>query len=150
MLCGKIDYKQLEIYQLAHQFVLHTYKLCETFPERESTNLTSQLCRAATCLPLNIAEGSGASSYRMFFNYLVYCYRSCLEVEAALRLCKDLGYITEQVHSEIVGLLDTLIRKLYRYLQHIEAAVDRREAKRNGWFFQQHQQIAQDAAKRVI
>ncbi len=148
MLCGKINFRELEIYQLAHEFVLHTYKLCSTFPADESNNLTSQLRRAATCLPLNIAEGSGAGSFRIFLNYCIFCYRSCLETEAALRLCKDLGYITAIQHDEISEKLDKFIRKLYRYMQYLEEKAGNRKLDRSAYYRQNSSQVAEDVAKR--
>lgn len=93
---SKRNFRKLELYNLAHQLVLDTYALVKDFPENENNNLTSQFRRAATCLPLNIAEGSGAGSDRIYLNYLVFCYRSCLETEACLRLAVDLKYISKE------------------------------------------------------
>ena len=126
MLCGKIDYKVLEIYQLAHRFVLQVYELCAAFPQDESNNLASQIKRAAVSLPLNIAEGSGCCSFRSFLNFLSFSYRSCLEIEAALRLCKDLRYITDQQHKETWEHWNLLVRKIYRYMEYIQGQVDKR------------------------
>jgi four helix bundle protein len=146
MLCGKLNYKELEIYQLAHDFTLHIYAVCTLLPAHELNNLTSQLRRAATCLPLNIAEGSGSASYRALFNYLIFCYRSCLETEAALRLCKDLGYISAEQHQVTHAKMDLFIRKLYRYMQYVETKTDRRG---QGPFYGQGRQgITADMARR--
>ncbi len=137
MLAGKIDYKKLEIYELAHQFVLHIYKLCSSFPQDESNNITSQLRRATTSLPLNIAEGSGAGSFKVFLNYLTFCYRSSLEVESILRISKDLNYITELQHKETLENLDKFIRKLYRYMQYLEEKIGEKDLKRSDYYRQQ-------------
>src|SRR3989344_6057040 len=109
-----VDYKKLNIYHDAHSFVLDTYELVKSFPSFEDNNLTSQLRRAATCLLLNIAEGSGARSNKIFLNYCIFCYRSCLETQAALALARDLNYITEQQYTIHFEKLNCLIRKLYR------------------------------------
>src|SRR3989338_4085940 len=115
-----VNYKKIEIWNLSYEFVLKVYAEVQNFPREESNNITSQLRRAATCLPLNIAEGSGAGSFRIFLNYCIFCYRSCLESEAALRLCKDLGYITEMQFNDTFEKLDKFIRKLYKYMQYLE------------------------------
>ena len=122
-----VDYKKLEIYHLAHNFVLVIYELCKTFPKYEDNNLTSQLRRAATCLPLNIAEGSGARSNKIFLNYLIFCYRSCNETEAALKLAIDLKYITKEEYEKINEDLDKFFRKLYRYMEYIESQCNDRK-----------------------
>lgn len=132
-----IDYKKLEIYDLAHELVLKTYELLDSFPDFESNNLVSQLRRAITCLPLNIAEGSGARSYKIFLNYLVFCYRSCLESESALRLSRDLKYIGQKQFEDHFEMLDLFIRKLYRYMEYLESRCGDR--KRDKSYFYRHE-----------
>ncbi|HLC32741.1 MAG TPA: four helix bundle protein [Candidatus Nanoarchaeia archaeon] len=129
-----INYPNLEIYHLAHQFVLETYKLVQLFPSFEDNNLTSQLRRAATCLPLNIAEGSGARSNKIFLNYCIFCYRSCLETQAALALARDLNYITKEQHDSHAAKLDTFIRKLYKYMQYLEGTIGNRKEDKTMWY----------------
>src|SRR3989344_9429341 len=125
-----VDYKKLNIYHDAHSFVLDTYELVKSFPSFEDNNLTSQLRRAATCLLLNIAEGSGARSNKIFLNYCIFCYRSCLETQAALALAKDLKYITKEQHDTHFAKLDLFIRKLSKYMQYLEGTIgDRKEDK---------------------
>jgi four helix bundle protein len=126
MLCGRIDYKCLEIYQLAHEYVLFLYPLCDSFPQHESNNLASQLRRAVVSLPLNIAEGSGCMSHRSFLNFLSFAYRSLLEIEATLRLCRELKYLSEEQHKTAWTRFNLLIRKLYRYMECIQAKADAR------------------------
>lgn len=147
MLAGKINYKKLEIYELSHQFVLHIYKICSSFPVYESNNITSQLRRASTCLPLNISEGSGAGSFKVFLNYLTFCYRSSLEVESILRLCRDLNYVNEVSHKETIELLDKFIRKLYRYMQYLEEKIGERELKRSSYYRQQTYELKNNENK---
>ncbi len=130
MLCGKFNFKHLEIYHLAHDFVLHSYFLCESFPDSESNNFVSQLKRAATSVPLNIAEGSGCGSFRAFFNFLSFSYRSCLEIDAILALCRDLKYFSDKQYFLSYEKLNCLTRKLYRYMEYIENQADKRSGYR--------------------
>jgi len=129
-----IDYRSLEIYHAAHQFVLDTYALVKSFPQHEDNNITSQLRRAATCLPLNIAEGSGARSNKIFLNYLIFCYRSCLETQAALNLARDLKYVTDEQHAIHYQKLDSFIRRLYRYMQYLEGKIGNRKEDKTMWY----------------
>jgi len=130
MLCGKTNYKTLKVYDDAHAFVLHIYALTKDFPADESKNLVSQLRRAATSLPLNIAEGSGCLSFRSYLNFVCFAYRSCLEIEAALKLCKDLKYIDEHQHADTVAKLDPVIRQIYGYMKYLERKADERKYRR--------------------
>jgi four helix bundle protein len=50
-------FRDLEVWKLAHQFVLSIYKLTEGLPKHEMFGLTSRLRRAAVSVPANIAEG---------------------------------------------------------------------------------------------
>jgi four helix bundle protein len=136
MLCGKLDHHKLEIYEIAHQFVLHVYKnVCASFPNDEANNLTSQIKRAAVSLPLNIAEATGCMSFRACLNFLSFSFRSCKELEAALRLCRDLGYVNDSQYLDLdtCERLDRLVRKLFKYMEYISAQAD----KRNGYRQQQ-------------
>src|SRR3989344_5521321 len=90
------QYQKLEVWKSAYNFVFNIYNAVEKFPPYEDNNITSQLRRAATCLPLNIAEGSGARSPKIFLNYLIFAYRSSREIEALLMLSKALAYMTEK------------------------------------------------------
>jgi len=137
-----INFRELEIYGLAKELVLSTYSLLEEFPEYEGNNLTSQLRRAVTCLPLNIAEGSGSKSYKIFLNYLIFCYRSCLECESALELSLELGYITRSQHSQLFERLDKFIRKLWRYMEYLESRTGDR--KRDKSYYYRHQKYRAD------
>src|SRR5882672_4315487 len=50
-------FKDLIVWQKAHQFVLSVYKYAIKFPKEETYCLTSQFRRAATSIAANIAEG---------------------------------------------------------------------------------------------
>jgi four helix bundle protein len=59
-------------------------------PDTERYNLTSQLRKAATSVPLNIAEGAGCATNGDFGRFLSYAYRSLKEVVTCLELCQRL------------------------------------------------------------
>jgi len=145
----KRNYNSLEIYHLAHQFVLDTYDLIKDFPECENNNLASQFRRAATCLPLNIAEGSGANSNKIFLNFLIFCYRSCLETEACLRLSFDLKYIPKEKFDAHFEKLDKFIRKLYCYMQYLKKQTGNRKYDKSYYYRQQKYYADSNIKKRA-
>ncbi len=53
---------ELIVWQRAMEFVTRVYTLTRDFPHYEQFGLTNQLRRAATSIPLNIAEGAGSDS----------------------------------------------------------------------------------------
>ena len=84
------DYHQLDIWTRAMDYAVAVYKFAASLPEQEKYNLASQLRRAVTSAPLNIAEGCGAASSAEFSRFLGYAYRSLKEVVTALELCERL------------------------------------------------------------
>lgn len=50
-------FKDLIVWQKAHQFVLAVYRLTTEFPKAEIYGLTQQFRRAAVSIPANISEG---------------------------------------------------------------------------------------------
>ena len=84
------DYHQLEIWNRAMDYAVAVYKFVTTLPEQEKYNLSSQLRRAVTSAPLNIAEGCGTASNTEFSRFLGIVYRSLKEAVTALELCERL------------------------------------------------------------
>ena len=84
------DYHQLDIWNRAMDYTVAVYQFVASLPEQEKYNLTSQLRRAATSAPLNIAEGCGAASNSEFSRFLGFAYRSLKEAVTALELCQRL------------------------------------------------------------
>jgi four helix bundle protein len=84
------DYHQLDIWHRAMDYAVAVYEFVATLPEQEKYNLASQLRRAVTSAPLNIAEGCGAASSIEFGRFLGFAYRSLKEEVTALELCQRL------------------------------------------------------------
>jgi four helix bundle protein len=53
------DYKKYNVWELGHEFTLEIYKITQTFLKDENFGLTSQMRRASSSIPANIAEGCG-------------------------------------------------------------------------------------------
>ena len=50
-------FRDLLVWQKAHQFVLGVYSFTAAFPKQETYGLSLQMRRAAVSIPANIAEG---------------------------------------------------------------------------------------------
>lgn len=55
-------FKQLDVHQLALDYIDRIYAVADKLPRNEASNLSSQITRAATSIALNIAEGSTGQS----------------------------------------------------------------------------------------
>jgi four helix bundle protein len=65
----KFNFENLRVYQDALDFSKQVYKSSRKFPKDEIFGLMSQFWRAASSIPLNIAEGSGLTKTE-FKNFL--------------------------------------------------------------------------------
>jgi four helix bundle protein len=114
------NFKKLEVWELGYNLSLDFYKITEKFPEHEVNNLISQIRRASTSVPLNIAEGCSRHTKNSFLQFLRYAYGSCKELEVLLMLSRDLKYIDLDIYSEMNSELDKLSRKLYVFIEKID------------------------------
>ena len=94
--------------------------MTERFPKEEIYGLTSQIRRAATSIPLNIAEGyAKRESQAEFKRYLTMALGSSDEMQVLLNFVKDLGYVDAQTHEkaretykEIAKMLNKMVNSI--------------------------------------
>ncbi len=86
------SFRDLVVWQKAHQFVLAVYRLTESFPDREKFGLSHQMRRAAVSIAANIAEGFGKRSPAEKARFLNIAEGSLEECRYYLILTQDLGY----------------------------------------------------------
>ncbi len=114
------DYKKLDVFRLGYLLTLKLYKLTENFPEHERQNLFSQIRRASTSIPLNIAEGSSRFTKKGYLQFLGYAYGSIRELQVLLDLSKDLKYVSFENHLDCYEDIDKLSRKLFMFIKKVE------------------------------
>ncbi|HTN21009.1 MAG TPA: four helix bundle protein [Pelobium sp.] len=113
------DYKELQVWKKSHQFTLEIYKITKSFPKEEIFALVSQLRRASSSIPTNIAEGCGRFTQKDFASFLQISLGSSQEAEYLIFLSKELNYINETEFvllnksiGEIKAMLISLIKKV--------------------------------------
>ena len=79
----RFDHERLDVYRLALEFVAIANDLVESFPHGRAY-LPDQLQRAATSVPLNVAEGAGEHSKRDKARFYRMARRSATECAAIL------------------------------------------------------------------
>lgn len=113
------DYKKLIVWQRAHQLVLSVYRVTRDFPREERFNLTSQIRRAATSIPTNIAEGCGKFTQRDFAKFLQDAFGSVQEVEYLTFLSFELAYFKKETYSRVDKDVNEIKAMLIKLLQKI-------------------------------
>ncbi len=113
------DFRELKVWEKAHQLTLDIYKTSAAFPREELYTLTSQIRRAASSIPTNIAEGCGRGRDDDFRRFLQIAMGSASELEYHLLLARDLQYLTEADYQrlqidtiEVKRMLAALIVKI--------------------------------------
>jgi four helix bundle protein len=85
-------FRDLVVWQKAHAYVLAIYKFTEAFPKQETYGLSSQMRRAATSIPANIAEGFRKRGKPDKARFMNTAEGSIEESRNYLLLAHDLGY----------------------------------------------------------
>lgn len=113
------NYKDLKVWQKAHQLTLAVYKESKGFPKDELYSLTSQLQRSTSSIPANIAEGCGKNTQLDLARFLNIALGSANESEYFILLSKDLNYLSianyevlSDLVNEVKAMLISLISKV--------------------------------------
>jgi four helix bundle protein len=113
------SHHDLKVWQLGMDIAEQVYALTRQFPREELYGLTSQLRRAASSVPANIAEGNGRSSTKDYLRFLSIVVGSLCEVETFLLLAVRLGYLTKSAVEPMLAMLaeeGRMLRGLQRSL----------------------------------
>ncbi len=88
-------FKNLEVWQLALEYIDLIYAIAKQLPRTEDFNLKSQITRAATSIALNIAEGSTGQSDAEQGRFIGMAIRSLVETVACQHLINRRGYLKD-------------------------------------------------------
>jgi four helix bundle protein len=106
-------YSKLEVWRRSHELVLTLYRCTDSFPFTERYGLTTQLRRAASSVPTNIAEGSKRAIPSDYAHFLNIAEGSLSETEYLLLLSRDLGYIPQDAATGCLAEVSELLRMLH-------------------------------------
>lgn len=111
----QFDHEKLDVYQRAIQFVAWSTDLLNELPKVKAVH--SQLDRAATSIPLNLAEGNGKYTAPDRCRYFDIARGSGLECAACLDVLAAKGLASEEsvklgksMLGDIVSMIIGLIR----------------------------------------
>jgi len=110
------SFRDLIVWQKAHQFVLAVYPFTAAFPRQETYGLSMQLRRAAVSIPANIAEGfrrRGKADKARFMNIAEGSIEEC---RYYLILAQDLDYGNTE---DLTATLEEVSRLLNAYASAI-------------------------------
>ncbi len=114
------DFRELKVWEKAHQLTLEIYRMTAGFPKEEQFGLTSQIRRAASSIGLNIAEGCGRGSDADFKRFLYIAFGSACEVDYCNQLALDLRCISDDKHFELQIKIEEIKKMLSALIERLE------------------------------
>jgi four helix bundle protein len=114
------NFRQLQVWQKAHQLTLAVYRITKSFPRDELYGLTAQLRRSSSSIPANLAEGCGRSSDAEFSRFCWIAMGSASELDYHLLLASDLAMIKATDHTALAAQLDEVKAMLSGLLQKLK------------------------------
>ena len=113
------DFRQLKVWQRAHELTVAIYHVTAAFPRDEIYGLVSQMRRASCSIASNIAEGCGREGDAELSHFCVMARGSASELEYQILLAYHLKMLPatpyEQLTQqavEIKRMLTVLVQKL--------------------------------------
>ena len=97
-----LSYRDLEVWRKGLDLAVRVYRATDDFPRAEVFGLTSQLRRAATSIPSNVAEGKavGGLSYP---RHLRIAHGSEAELQTQIELAKRLKFFNDDVANVLLA-----------------------------------------------
>jgi len=99
-------FKELIVWQKAHQLTLEIYNVTKNFTKFENLALANQMRRCAISIPSNIAEGFNRKSLKYSLRFYVIANSSLEELKYQILLAKDLNYINEEIYNKLMNLAE--------------------------------------------
>jgi four helix bundle protein len=109
---ARLNHKDLILWQKSMNLAVRVYNLSHRLPRNETFGLVSQIRRAGSSIPSNIAEGSARKSTREFVHFLHIARGSMAELETHLMLAQRIGYLTADEVAETQTAMDEVGRIL--------------------------------------
>ena len=95
-----LPYRQLVVWQKAHELAMDVLKLAETSPLRRRFYFRDQMCDAAMSIPANIAEGNGRSTPADYASFVDRARGSLFELDEWLLAARDNGWLEPALYEQ--------------------------------------------------
>jgi four helix bundle protein len=106
-------HRSLDVWKKSMLLAKDIYETTAGFPKTESYGLTSQMRRAATSIPSNIAEGAGRKGVKEFTQFIYIAQGSASELDTQIELSVMVGYLDEKKAQLLTDRLMNVTKMLY-------------------------------------
>jgi four helix bundle protein len=114
-------FEDIQAWQKARKVTAEIYRHSGNGDFGRDFDLRSQLRRSATSILANIAEGQGRRTDKDFAHFLNIAIGSVAETKSHMYLALDLGYVSEEIFTDIYEKLDEIGRMVFSLSTHLRA-----------------------------
>ena len=114
------SYRDLLVWQAGVELAAACYQATKTFPRDELYGMTSQIRRASTSIPANIAEGHGRDSSGHYVQFLKVAQGSVKELETHILVSQRVGLLDVEGGEPLLSRCDEIGRMLRALIRSIE------------------------------
>jgi four helix bundle protein len=104
------SYRELRVWQKAHELVLVLFQITERFPRTDQFGIVSQVRRSSSSVAANIAEGFGRGTTGEFLRVLQIARGELEETRYFMLLSRDLKKISPEEFARIDADCDSVGR----------------------------------------
>ena len=117
-----MNYKDLEVWQIARELSIQIHKMTLTLPKFEMYEEGSQIRRSSKSIRSNIVEGYGRRRYKNeFIKFIVYAIASTDETIDHLETLFETESLQDEVlFKSLLGKSNLLGKKLIKFLDSLE------------------------------
>ncbi len=113
-------YRELKVWQRSLAYTITLYRAAEEhFPSDERFGLTSQIRRAGSSIPMNIAEGAGCGTNREFGRFLEMALRSGYEVMTVIDIARGLDYLPDTTADSLIAEANEIVAMIVGLLKSL-------------------------------
>ena len=116
-------FEDLDVWKLAMDIAVDTYKITATFPKSEVYSLVSQMRRASSSISANIAEGYGRYNMKEKAQFYKIAHGSLLELKSFLYLSERLGFVRPEETSTLFTNIASTQKMLSALIKSIKDRV---------------------------
>lgn len=113
------DFKNLKVWQKAHELALYTYTITADFPKEELFGLRNTLRKTAVDIPATIAEGCAKENNSEFSRLVSNAIALANRLEYYALVAKDLRLLPDAVHAEYTDKIIEVRKMLSGFNQRL-------------------------------
>jgi four helix bundle protein len=118
-------FRDLEVWQAAMALAVAANEFADLLPSKQKFELASQMRRAATSVPSNIAEGHAYRSDAVFLRHVRIALGSLAELETQLEVAVRLNYVERDAEQALRSDIDRTGQLLHGLRRTLRASVQR-------------------------